>query len=237
MKRIIGIITLGLIAFSACDDGRIYEHTKIQVEKGQVLKLTGSITGISGWGEDYSVVIAGFNEESDYAIVTKGIPERMEQSKGEVLMTGISSEVTRLDLCVINKLRKRIVSFATIDCTENRRDTLRMNVERLNIGMYQTIQTKLFETTCANCHGASNQAAAGLYLTTGKSYNALVGKPSRIETEMLLVKPKESEASLLYQLLTSNISASWRYDHSKEVLSYDMQDLVEYWIEQGANKN
>ncbi len=237
MKRIIGIITLGLITLSSCDDGRIYEHTKMQAEEGLVLKLTGSVTGISGWGEEYSVVIAGFNEESDYAIVTKGIPEWMEHAEGEILMTGISSQVTRLDLCVINKLRKRIVSFTSIDCTENRRDTLRMDVKTLNVGMYQTLQTELFETTCANCHGASNQAAAGLYLTTGKSYEALVGKPSRIETEMQLVKPYEAESSLLYQLLTSNISASWRYDHSKEVLSYDMQDLVEYWIEQGADKN
>lgn len=237
MKRIIGIITLGLIALSSCDDGRIYEHTKMQTEEGLVLKLTGSVTGTSGWGEEYSVVIAGFNEESDYAIVTKGIPEWMEHEEGEILMTGISSQVTRLDLCVINKLRKRIVSFVSIDCTENRRDTLRMDIENLNVGMYQTIQTELFETTCANCHGASNQAAAGLYLTTGKSYEALINKPSLIEMGMLLVKPKDAQASLLYQLLTSNISTSWKYDHSKEVLSYDMQDLVEYWIEQGADKN
>ena len=47
MKRIIGIITLGLIALSSCDDGRIYEHTKMQTEEGLVLKLTGSVTGTS----------------------------------------------------------------------------------------------------------------------------------------------------------------------------------------------
>lgn len=237
MKRIIGIVASGIIAFSACDDGRIYEHTEIHAEKGRVMKLIGSVTGLSGWNEEYSVVLAGFNGESDYAIVTKRIPESMEQERGEVVMTGIASQVTRIDLCIINKLRKRIVSFASIDCTENREDTLHMNVEALNVGMYQTIQTQLFETTCANCHGASNQAAAELYLTTGKSYKALVNVPSRIETNILLVKPGDSGASLLYQLLTSNISSSWRYDHSKEVLSYEMQDLVKNWIENGADIN
>ena len=41
--------------------------------------------------------------------------------------------------------------------------------------------------TCAHCHGGSSSAAANLYLTEGKSYEALVNRPSKKVDGMLLV--------------------------------------------------
>ena len=41
---------------------------------GRVLKLTGRFSGISNWTDDYSVVVAGFNDKSEYAVITKALP-------------------------------------------------------------------------------------------------------------------------------------------------------------------
>ena len=43
-------------------------------------------------------------------------------------MSGITDEVTTVELCVINKLRKRIVSLVAMECTEIA-DTILMDAE------------------------------------------------------------------------------------------------------------
>ena len=40
------------------------------------------------------------------------------QDEIQLTMSGITDEVTTVELCVINKLRKRIVSLVAMECTE-----------------------------------------------------------------------------------------------------------------------
>ena len=35
--------------------------------EGRTVKMTGRISGVDKWSGDYSVVVAGFDDESDYA--------------------------------------------------------------------------------------------------------------------------------------------------------------------------
>lgn len=227
---------LSLLAVS-CDDGRIYEETVIKREEGRALKLTGRISGQERWTSEYSVVIAGFNDESEYAVITKDIPiVDTDNKEMEIILSGISNEVTHVSLCIINKLRKCIVAFQSMECNSSVGDTIYMEAGTLDVGMFTTIQNKLFDTTCANCHGSSTQAAAGLYLTKGKSHAALINKPSRLVAGKALVNPGKADESVLFQVLTTSLSTTWGYDHSKEVLSVEMQDLIGSWINGGAEE-
>lgn len=226
-----GLLLMNLLFF-ACDDGRIYEEVVVTPEEGRVVKLTGRLTGAGNWASGYTVVVAGFDDEKEYAIITKAIPTT--ECK-EVILAGISDEVKRIELCVVNRLRKRILTYETFDCPVTA-DTIRLDAGTKDLGMYATLQSQLFNTTCANCHGASTQAAAGLFLTEGKSYEALVNQPSLKVADKLLVKPGDADESVLYQTLATRISAAWNYDHTKEVLSDEWIDVLEDWIDEGANK-
>ena len=107
MKKYIlfGGYLLLLAYITSCDDGRIYEKTETLSEEGRTLKMSGKINGISKWPDGYSVVVAGFNDESEYAVVTKTIPA-VENDEIQVTMTGVSDKVTTIELCVINRLKK-----------------------------------------------------------------------------------------------------------------------------------
>ena len=209
MKKYIlfGGYLLLLAYITSCDDGRIYEKTETLSEEGRTLKMSGKINGISKWPDGYSVVVAGFNDESEYAVVTKTIPA-VEDDEIQVTMTGVSDKVTTIELCVINKLRKRVISFQSMDDLTAVDDTILMDVGTVNVGMYHGIQEKVFNTTCAHCHGGSSSAAANLYLTEGKSYEALVNRPSKKVDGMLLVIPQAAAASLIVILEHLHCSSS-----------------------------
>jgi hypothetical protein len=51
-----------------------------------------------------------------------------------------------------------------------------------------------------------------------------------------LVKPGDAEGSVLPQVLGSQLTATWGYDHSKEVLNSLVLDLIDSWINAGANE-
>lgn len=216
----------------SCDDGRIYEEYVSVPETGRVVKVTGMLSGAADWSAGYSVVVAGFNDEKDYAIITKSVPAA---DCSEIVISGISDDVTRIELCVVNRLRKRIVTYRSYECPFTA-DTIRLDAGTINLGMFSTLQNQLFNTTCANCHGASTHAAAGLFLTEGRSYGAIINKPSAKVEGCLLVLPGNADESVLYQTLATKISETWNYDHTKEILSDDMLEVMEDWINDGARQ-
>lgn len=235
-KRIIFAACLAALTLGSCDDGPIYEEKKVTTEEGLTVHLTGQFTGLSQWADGYSVVLAGFEEGSTYATISKPLPTSTADGETtELTLSGIKEDVTTVELCVINRLRERIVTFQEMDC-QNASETLEMNVGDVNVGMYNAIQQRIFNTTCVHCHGGSTHAAAGLVLTEGKSYAALVGQPSKKEEGTLLVKPGDSKNSLLHRLLNTTLSESWGYDHSKEVLSSELLGVIDQWIDNGAQE-
>jgi len=76
MKKIVALaVLLTVLLFSSCDDGRIYEEVVAIPEEGRVVKLTGKLTGAENWSSGYNVVVAGFDDTKEYAIITKAIPD------------------------------------------------------------------------------------------------------------------------------------------------------------------
>ena len=119
MKREVYSFISGLLLFSclaiSCDDGKIYDENNQTEREGGTVKLTAQINGIDSWPGGYSVVLAGFTPDNAFAQTAKGISQTADGTINMVL-AGIPSEVTQIEVCVINKLRKRIASFYTADC-------------------------------------------------------------------------------------------------------------------------
>ena len=183
---------------------------------------------------DYGRVI---HDQAIYG-VKKAIPDHTDGDI-TIVLSNINNQVTEVQLCVLDRLRRHVLTFDKIEMQQTN-DTVYMNVGERNVSMFNAIQQNYLNTTCANCHGASNRAAAGLYLTEGRSYAAMVGVPSvKIDT-LKIVEPGNAEKSLLHIILhqdnVEGISMTHR-DLVSEKNEQSILPLIDKWIDNGAKKN
>lgn len=238
MKNHILATLLGLtaIVFGACDDGHIPEKA-VSFKDGRVVKLTATLTGMENWPDEYSVAVAGFDGTDDYAVISKAISKNVEGSMS-IVLSGINDNVSNVQLCVLDRLRRHVVTFREMEL-ERTRDTMYMDVGSVDVSMFNAIQQGYLNTTCANCHGASNRAAAGLYLTEGRSYDAMVGKPSAKVSGINMVEPGDAGNSLLHIILhqesVEGISMTHR-DLVSEKNEQSILPLIDSWINNGASR-
>lgn len=236
MRLSLTTLLIGACLWCACDDGLIPEVDVTPQTGGYVAKLSGHITGIKQWSAPYTLVLAGFEDGSDYATVQKNLTA--EDGDISIVLSNIPTETKRVELCVTNTLRKHVVTLASINIADAAGDTIRLDVGQLHASQFATLQQQVFSTTCANCHGGSTHAAAGLYLTEGKSYESLVNCASTKETDRMRVLPGDADNSVLYKALATDVSADgkWRYDHTSEVVDENICSLIRNWINAGASE-
>ena len=137
-------------------------------------------------------------------------------------------------------MRKHILSFYTIDESQlTTSNEIEVDAGTLNVGMYNTIQERVFNTTCVNCHGAATSAAAGLYLTADKSHAAIVGNPSKKLPGWNIVEPGDAAKSALYEALSTDVSIQdeWHYNHTAEVVDEGILSMIRQWITHGAKQD
>lgn len=230
-KTLLALICAAAVC-SACDDGRI-EEKKVDFKGGRSVTVKAELKGALSWHERYSLAVAGFNETSDYAEISKVIEPSSDDMELDITLSGIDTDVTHVDLCMINRLRKRIVTFRRIEI-EKDKEQQESNLGTIYVGMFTAIQDNIFSTTCAACHGATGNAAASLFLTEGKSRESLVGIQSKKVPTLNRVTPGDSPNSVLYQTISGDISSTWHYNHSAEITSADMKSLIADWIDNGA---
>ncbi|MBQ9229815.1 MAG: hypothetical protein IJ190_01410 [Prevotella sp.] len=237
MKRIIfASLSLLTLCLTSCDDGRIYKEVAYDTV-GRSAKLEGKITGIGNWAEGYTIAIAGFTEDDDYASISKAI-QVDDEGNASVTMTNIPDEVTSVQLCVLDRLRRHVMTFYEADI-EGIRDTIRMEVGTINVSMFNAIQQSYLSTTCANCHGASNRTAAGLDLTEGKAYQAMVGVDSKKVEGKKIVDPNDAENSVLHMVLNQETVEGISMNHFDLVSEKNAQSilpLIDNWINNGAKE-
>ena len=116
-------------------------------------------------------------------------------------------------------------------------DTILMDVGTLDVGMFSSIQSQVFDKRCVACHGQTGSASGNLFLTEGKSYHALVNQPAHKNSDILLVKPGSSEESFLHLVL--NRAGDTSMNHT-DMLSEDEQPLlklIDNWINEGIFLN
>ena len=236
LATLLAVTAMGL---TACDDGRIYPETAASSE-GKTVRLEGVLEGLENWTSAYRVSIAGFeNADDDYASVSKVISASdVTDGKVSIELSGIKENVTLVRLCVLDRLRKHIVTFSEEDISKAT-DVVKMDVGVIDISMFNAIQQAFFNTTCANCHGASNRAAAGLYLTEGKSYEALVDVDSKKVEGKKLVETNNANNSVLHMVLTQpsveGVSMAHR-DLVSEKNDQTILPLIDSWINNGAKE-
>lgn len=233
MKRNFLFAVFGLLslALSSCDDGDIYDDTTVMTTEGRKFTVSMNITGRESWHSKYTIVVAGFNADSRYAVTSKNI-----QQSGNLTLTlaGVDESVKTIEVCAINQLRERIATFYTYDCSGDidTRDTISLKVGTIDAGMFNAIQTSVFDITCAACHGKSTSAAAGLYLTEGNSYSNLVNVPAKKATDgSLRVAPGDTASSYICKVIRSTNGV-----HANMLSDYNKIYLIENWIKNGAEE-
>lgn len=238
MKYTLSALLCGALLFASCDEGRIPEKVRDLNEKGRVAKLEANITGLDQWPNGYTVSFAGFTDEGTYAEISKDIKADKD---GHVSMelAGIPDDVTKLEVCVINSIRKRVLTFYTAPATTSSDTIMVTPSEPVKIvGMLSYLQTNLFDKQCAHCHSGS-QWAASLNLNEGQSYSQLVNVPSAKVSGKNRVTPGDADNSVLYEALSTDISLDnkWKYDHSKiMVTDAEKLKLLKEWINSGAKE-
>ena len=232
-----------VVGLSACDSGDIYDKVYQVDEKGKTVKVTARISGLGEWeGTGYNMAVAGFTQDSKFAMMQKAIPSAVEEGKPiSLVLSNISNEVRTVEVSLTNSLRKRIISLASVnmeDYSENTaHDTILLDIGTVDVGRFGVLQTGLFNRACIQCHGGNGRSAAGLNLTEGNARSNLVDVPSTRREGMLRVASGNIEASLLHQVLNEGGENLLSHNHT-EILSSqfksnleEVNNLIDSWIE------
>lgn len=217
---------------AACDEGDIYSDTVVSSE-GRVAVLKCNLSGMTNWAGNYNLVLAGFDETSEYSDIQVSLSQSIEGKDTSIVMEGVSDDVSTIELCVVNSLRQRVLTLATSEAPQSA-DTITLDVGNFDVSMYSAIQHGVFTPDCAQCHGASNSAAAGLYLTEGHSYASLVNQASTRVENGIRVVPGDSASSVLHKVIYPGNTAGLAFSHENIITSSRVLRLIDTWIQNGA---
>lgn len=231
------LVSLSATLLAACDEGPIYGAVFDEPTESRAATFRGTLLGAERWTEGYDLVLAAFSADGEYALVQKPVKPAADGSVS-LALSGIPAEAATVELCVTDRLRRRIVSFESLELSSSAADTLRLTLrEPLDVGMFASIQRYVFDGpayNCSLCHSAEG-ARAGLDLSAGHSYAGLVGvASSRVEGAQRVV-PGSSSTSVLHNALAEGNPAGLRYDHSP-LLPAPLRRLIDDWIDAGAQE-
>lgn len=239
MKKFLYIISLFLLA--ACDDGDIIEKYTYQQE-GIKVAVDVNISGTESWPDGYSVTLSGFSlavndktAAAEYSEISKQIINNGNGS-AHITLGGIPQSVNYLEITVLNRIRQRVVTLWQKELSnddKSSRDTLKIDAGTINAGMFNYIQNEYFNNSCANCHGLGEHAAAGLFLSEGKSYAALVNAKSAKRADLNLVTPGDTANSVLHKILKGEFPEV-KHNHSDKLDLEQDRILIDNWILSGA---
>ena len=226
-----------------CDDGHVDDPVYVNTEDSYNVQITGTFQSLNTWTGSYIVVAACFNEESEYSLIQKVLPAASTDSTTEVLtLSGVPTNSKTVEIALVNTLRKRIATLSSYEIPENQRysDTIKIDVETLNVGMFGTINQLIFQgtgTNCSRCH-ASARAAADLDLSADNAYHNLVGKKATKDSTKTRVVPGDADSSFLYKVITEgdeNVGYSHPGLFADEKYA-PFLDIIKAWINGGAKE-
>lgn len=233
---------LALFSLQSCDEGDILDEVYVSDTEYYTVKFAGHITGCDSWSDGYDVVLAAYNEESDYSVIQKQITNvSIKDGYVTLVLPNIPTDAKTIEFGIANRLRRRIATFESlaIDPAEmSTSDTIYFELKTpMNVGQFSTIQREVFDGAnynCSMCHG-SNNGRANLDLSEGNSHQNLVNvASSRIEGG-IRVLPGNTIGSVLHDVLAEGNPTGLRYDHSN-LLDDIHKRLIDDWIDHGATE-
>ena len=240
MKRaffLLGIVIVFLC--EACDSGDIEGVSYAYSDKGYVVKLTGTLSGMESWDGKYAVSLAGFTTGDNYAQTVRSLsPSTPNGADVSLILPNLSNDITTVELAITNRLRERIITLAQVNLDDysNPRDTIRMEMGTIDVSVFNCLQQGLFNMACIQCHGGNGRSAANLNLTEGNARNNLVDVPSTKVSDKYRVVSGNAQQSLLHQILNEGGEDILHYNHT-EVLSSqfkenltEIRSLIDEWI-------
>lgn len=237
---IICILALLALLMAACDSGDIEEQAVTTTDKGRVVKLTATVSGIGAWDKKYSVSLAGFTTGDNYAQVVRALPNTTTDGTAvEVVLSNIGDDINTVELAITNRLRERIITLASVNLDDagDTKDTIRMELGTVDVSTFGALQFGLFDRACIQCHGGNGGAgAASLNLTAGHAYASLVDVPSTRKEGAVRVVSGNAQESLLHQIAAEGGENLLHVNHT-EILSNqfkenlnEVRQLIDDWI-------
>ena len=240
MKKIFGLLSVLVLMFSACDDGHVDDPTTVIESTGYTAYVSGTFKKVDSWSGSYSVVIAGFSSESEYATIQMILPSTDESTS--FTLDNIPSNTNTIEIAVVNSLRKRIATLYTYTIPEGQstNSPIELDLGEMNVGMFDAINQAVFQsgtTTCAKCHQGDNPAGS-LDLSSANAYASLVGIASTKAPDQKRVVPGNAENSYLYKVISTGDS-NVHFSHTGFFAGDDMAamlKLIKEWINNGAKE-
>ncbi|MDD2952991.1 MAG: hypothetical protein PHC95_07485 [Parabacteroides sp.] len=224
-----------LAGLGACDEGKVYPEEISTYQSYANLSL--EIKGEKAFPKKELLVLASFGEDPSTPITTAVIPEPSSANKHISARLGLTGNEKYLSVAIVTMgaTRELVYSFYSYPLSSVPTEDFTVPVTELDLSPFARVQQQVFNANCIACHGGSTSAAAGLYLTEGRSYQALVNVAADLSTAgKVFVKPGEPTASFLLEVLSSD---KLRYNHSDIFASMpEYISLLESWIEEGAKK-
>lgn len=243
MKRNLFLLSSLCLLLTGCDSGNIDDEDIFVRDSGKAVKVTATISGIDKLSNSYTVAVAAFSGDNKYAITQRAIPESITDGQSiSITLDNLSNEVSTVELALTNKLRKRILTLASIDIKEfeSGKDTIRMNLGNISVDEIGCIKQGIFRVSCIQCHGANGRSAGNLNLTDDNPPANLVDVDAQSSVagqgykRIVSGKPEES---LMYKILNPGGENILHYNHT-EVLSSqfknnltEVKTLLHDWIE------
>ncbi len=229
---------LSAILLFSCDDGSIEDKMYTDNTAGYSVEITGEFSGQDTWdGTSYNIVVAGFDDESEYSVIQKTIPENTEEEGSTtVTLANVNTSARTIEIAAVTSLRTRIATFYsyTIPTGQHVDEPIRIDVGKLDVSMFQAINKSVFNGSslnCARCH-SSNRAAGGLDLSSANCLSNLINTPSQHDPSQIRVFPGNAEESFLYKVITDGGGLS--YTHPAlftEESRAPLVKLIKTWIE------
>lgn len=217
-----------------CDEGTVYpEETPAH---SMFANLSITIRGKEAWPQKDLIVLAAFGDDASVPVSTTVIPEPTASGNTASVKLGLSGSEKTVAVSLVTKgtTRQVLYNFYTYQVDELKED-IDLPVTEIDLASFGRIQKQIFDANCVACHGGSTSAAAGLYLTEGKSYDATVNTPSTLSKEgKKIVCPGKPDESFVMDILQGDIV---RYNHSDIFASTpEYITLMKTWIEEGAER-
>ncbi len=185
------------------------------------------------WPEDQQIRVGLFSEESSRTPIASVAINQPDNSDS---FTVSISDVEEGDYTAQVYLTENSIYKVSISDLGNYNvyENISEQIDAIQLVTFNRVQNQVFNN-CIVCHGSSSgEIAADLNLTSGNSYENLIGVSSVMRPEMVRVYAGSSTYSYLINVLNKDID--FNHAASSSATESDIQ-LVKDWIDEGALNN